>query len=192
MPELEIRGGLHRDMWRLFGSEIAFGGIGLVALVAAVGSMLDGQIGLLMPVLGAGGLVLLAVSGLGVRTRIDDLRDDSVLLHLDATGVAVAHGPLGARWFARTPWDNVDAVVVREVPHVGRRSPGRVVQFQPKRPGLVEGDVAAVAGAARALGESPQVALLAWPVPPHSGLSPDPVLAHVRAHHADVRIEDRR
>ncbi|HSV38615.1 MAG TPA: hypothetical protein VLI04_07625, partial [Nocardioidaceae bacterium] len=118
--------------------------------------------------------------------------DDPVLLHLDQEGVAVAHGFEGARWFARTSWDNIDAVVVRDMPHYGRRSPGQVVQFQPKRPGLVEGDVAAVAEAARRLGESPQVALLAWPVPPHYGLSPDTVLAHVRAHHADVRIEDRR
>jgi hypothetical protein len=192
VAELEIRGGLHADMWRLFGYEIGVGALGLCLFTVALIDVLDGSLSLAGLLLGGAGLSAIVVTAYGGWQRLERLKFDGMLVRLDDSGVCVTHGAHDDRRLARTTWDNVAAVVVREAPHYGSRVPGTVVQFMPKRPALVEGDTSDTSETARILGGSQEMALLSWPLPRHHGLSPEPVVAYVREHHPDVRIEDWR
>jgi len=192
MDPLEIRGGLHRDMWRLFGAEAAFAGLGLAFVLIGLVDLVSGSADPIYLVFALVGLVFLVLAGYQATSKRDRLSYDGVQLRLDLTGVYVAYGDRGEDLMAHTTWDNIAAVVVRNLPSFTDRTTGECVEFVPLKADLVDGDPSRVAEAARSLGVGSAVALLTWGVTKHHGLSPDPVMAWLRQNQPGVRLEDRR
>jgi hypothetical protein len=192
LDELEMRGGLHREMWRLFGSEASFALVGVALVLVGVIDLLVGSTDPIYLLFALVGLVLIVLAGCRAMTELNRLKYDGVQLRLDYRGVYVAYGDRGEDLFAHTTWDNVAAVVVRDLPSFTDKTHGECVEFVPLKADLVDGDPTRVLETARALGVGPAVALLTWAVTPHHGLRADPVIAWVREHHPVIRLEDLR